>query len=140
MPFSGNRWTSNKVVTLQQILSTVDQHYSYLPLQHEKNATSKGYIVPGHAGTFSVISTMSANFCGDCNRMRLTADGKLKNCLFSKGETDLLTALRNGNEIAPLIHQNIKSKAKELGGQFTNDFTDIHAEEIKNRSMISIGG
>ena len=96
-------------------------------------------MVPGHTGTFAVISTMSANFCGDCNRMRLTADGKMKNCLFSEEETDLLTALRKGEDISPLIHQNIR-KAKELGGQFTPDFEHIHAEDIHNRSMITIGG
>ncbi len=140
MPFSGNRWTSNKVFTLSQILEVISEKYSFLPLQNEKHDTAKKYLVPGHAGTFAVISTMSANFCGDCNRMRLTADGKLKNCLFSKDETDLLTALRNDEDIVPLIHQNIRSKAKELGGQFTADFSHLHAEEIHNRSMISIGG
>jgi cyclic pyranopterin phosphate synthase len=83
---------------------------------------------------------MSENFCGDCNRMRLTADGKLKNCLFSKEETDLLAALRSGQEVIPLIHQSIMKKAKELGGQFTADFSHLQAEDIQNRSMISIGG
>lgn len=140
MPFSGNQWNSNKVVTWQEILQEIDKEYSFLPLAHEENETAKKYIVPGHAGTFAVISTMSANFCGDCNRMRLTADGKLKNCLFSKEETDLLNALRNGQEIAPLIHQSIQGKAKELGGQFTADFNHLHPDEIQNRSMISIGG
>jgi cyclic pyranopterin phosphate synthase len=83
---------------------------------------------------------MSANFCGDCNRIRLTADGKMKNCLFSKEETDLLSALRRNEDVLPLIHQSIRSKAKELGGQFTPDFKNIHAEDIHNRSMITIGG
>jgi cyclic pyranopterin phosphate synthase len=70
----------------------------------------------------------------------LTADGKIKNCLFSKKETDLLTAFRNGEDIVSLIYANIQSKEKELGGQFTKDFEKIHAENIHNRSMISIGG
>jgi len=83
---------------------------------------------------------MSENFCGTCNRMRLTADGKMKNCLFSRTETDLLTNLRNGEDVVPLIHQSIRSKAKELGGQFTPDFEHLHAEDINNRSMITIGG
>jgi len=109
-------------------------------LKNEEHDTAKGYIVPGHAGTFAVISTMSSPFCGTCNRMRLTADGKMKNCLFSDKETDLLSALRNGEDIVPLIYKNIISKAKELGGQFTTDFEHIHAEDIHNRSMITIGG
>ena len=140
MPFTGNRWTSNKVFTMQQMLKVIEEKYEVVRLQDEKHDTAKGYKVPGHAGTFAIISTMSANFCGECNRIRLTADGKMKNCLFSDYETDLLSALRNGEDIVPLIHQNIHSKAKELGGQFTADFEHLHAEDIHNRSMITIGG
>ncbi|HET9278131.1 MAG TPA: GTP 3',8-cyclase MoaA [Flavitalea sp.] len=140
MPFSGNRWTSNKVVTLQQILDTVSGKYDFVPLQGEKHDTAKKFTVIGHAGTFAVISTMTSHFCGDCNRMRLTADGKLKNCLFSKGETDLLTPFRNGEDVKPLIYQNLLAKALQLGGQFPTEFENIHAEDIQNRSMITIGG
>jgi cyclic pyranopterin phosphate synthase len=140
MPFTGNWWTSNKLFTMQQMLEVIGQRYEIQRLQGEKHDTSKAYKVPGHQGTFAFISTMSANFCGDCNRIRLTADGKIKNCLFAEKETDLLTPLRNGEDVVPLIHQNIRSKAKELGGQFTTDFEHLHPEEIHNRSMITIGG
>jgi GTP 3',8-cyclase len=140
MPFSGNHWESNKVVTLQQILDTISEQYNIVPLVREKHDTAKKFTVQGHAGTFAVISTMSSHFCSDCNRMRLTADGKLKNCLFSKDETDLLTPLRNNESVVPLIHQCVSRKAKELGGQFSQDFEHLHANEIHNRSMITIGG
>jgi len=140
MPFSGNKWTSNKVFSMQEILQTVGEQYSWLPLKGELHDTAKSFIIPGHAGTFAIISTMTSPFCNTCNRMRLTADGKLKNCLFSTSETDLLTPLRNGQDVVPLIYQNIKSKAKELGGQFTADFEKIEAAALHNRSMITIGG
>ena len=140
MPFSGNKWTSNKVFTWQQMLELISQKFSYSRLEEEKHDTAKKYMIPGHAGTFSVISTMSAPFCETCNRIRLTADGKMKNCLFSKGETDLLTALRNGEDLVPLIQQCVVNKAWQLGGQFNTDFEHLQAGEIKNRSMISIGG
>jgi cyclic pyranopterin phosphate synthase len=140
MPFSGNRWTSNKVFTWQEILDLVQTKYPIVRLDDEIHDTAKKYTVPGHAGSFAVISTMTSPFCSGCNRMRLTADGKMKNCLFSKEETDLLTAFRNGEDILPLIQKSIASKAKELGGQFTADFEKVHAEEIQNRSMITIGG
>ena len=140
MPFSGNHWSSNRVVTLDQILTGIARKYEFIPLQPEKHDTAKNYIVPGHAGTFGIISTMSAHFCGDCNRMRLTADGKLKNCLFSKDEIDLLSALRSGENIVPLIHQCVFGKEKQLGGQFSPAFEQLHADEIHNRSMITIGG
>jgi cyclic pyranopterin phosphate synthase len=140
MPFTGNRWTSNRVFTMQQMLQSIEEKYEVVKLEDEKHDTAKGYKVPGHEGTFAIISTMSSNFCSDCNRMRLTADGKIKNCLFSKEETDLLSALRNGEDVEPLIHKSIRSKAKELGGQFTADFEHLHPEDIHNRSMITIGG
>jgi len=138
MPFSGNHWDNNKVVSLHEILSAINMQYAFLPLQNDKSDTAKHFMVPGHAGSFAVISTMSAPFCSGCNRMRLTADGKMKNCLFSKDETDLLSALRNNEDVAKLIHENIMIKAKELGGQFT--VNEVHADTIENRSMITIGG
>ena len=140
MPFSGNKWVSNKVFTWQQILQVVESKYTVVRLNDDVHDTAKKYAVPGHAGSFAVISTMTSPFCSGCNRMRLTADGKMKNCLFSKEETDLLTAFRRGENILPLIQQSITSKAKELGGQFTADFEHLHAEDIHNRSMITIGG
>ncbi len=140
MPFSGNSWTSNKVLTWQEILEIVGKEYPIVPIEGAAHDTAKKYHIPGHAGSFAVISTMSNNFCSTCNRIRLTADGKLKNCLFSSSETDLLSAFRQGMDILPLIEKNIRSKKKELGGQFTQDFEKIEATELTNRSMITIGG
>jgi cyclic pyranopterin phosphate synthase len=140
MPFDANRWTSNKVFTWKEMMEVIENRYSIERLADDSHDTAKKYKVIGHKGTFAIISTMSAPFCSGCNRMRLTADGKIKNCLFSKKETDLLTAFRNGEDIVPLIIENIFSKEKELGGQFTKDFENIHTENIHNRSMISIGG
>lgn len=140
MPFSGNRWNSERVMTWQQILEVAAKEFEILPIQREKHETAKKYMVPGSLGTFAVISTMSAPFCGDCNRMRLTADGKMKNCLFSQTETDLLTPFRNGEDIVPLIYQSIRDKKKALGGQFTTDMEKIETSKLENRSMITIGG
>ncbi|WP_296149545.1 GTP 3',8-cyclase MoaA [uncultured Flavobacterium sp.] len=140
MPFTGNKWSSNQVFSRDQILDRISQKYAFSPILGTIHDTAKGFSIAGHAGNFAIISTMTNPFCEGCNRMRLTADGKLKNCLFSKGETDLLTPLRNGEPILPLIHSNIQSKAKELGGQFSNAIEKIEAITIENRSMITIGG
>lgn len=140
MPFAGNRWTSNQVVSLAEILEQVGTKYKYTALPSGLNDTAKHYQVPGHTGSFAVISTMTAPFCSTCNRMRLTADGKLKNCLFSKGEMDLLGPLRLGADVLPLIKTCIGSKAKALGGQFSGLFEHLEADTIHNRSMITIGG
>lgn len=140
MPFQGNRWQSQRVMTWQEILSLVTQTWDIAPIERLPHDTAKKYQVPGHAGTFAVISTMSAPFCSDCNRLRLTADGRMKNCLFSQTETDLLTPFRAGKDITPLILQNVLDKKEALGGQFTPDHTRIDTGRIENRSMISIGG
>jgi GTP 3',8-cyclase len=140
MPFDGNNWSSGKVFTLQQILQTIENGYNIIKLKDEVNDTTKKYIVPGHKGSFAVISTMTAPFCGTCNRIRLTADGKIKNCLFSNEETDLLTALRNGHDVEMMIRQTILRKHASHGGQFETGIENISSEDLKNRSMIAIGG
>jgi cyclic pyranopterin phosphate synthase len=140
MPFDGNKWSSNKVMSLQNILTTIESKYSFIKLKDEVNDTARKYIVPGHKGTFAIISTMSTPFCSGCNRLRLTADGKMKNCLFSSNETDLLTPFRAGENILPLMQQSVLSKAKETGGQLQQNFSVINTQLLHNRSMIDIGG
>ncbi|MCD9856677.1 GTP 3',8-cyclase MoaA [Epilithonimonas sp. JDS] len=140
MPFSGNQWSSNQVMTQMEILDIINENYDFIPLPIGPNDTAKSYSIKGHKGSFSIISTMSEPFCSGCNRIRLTADGKLKNCLFSKQETDLLTPLRNGQDILPIIESTIGSKAKTQGGQLNEQFEKINASIIENRSMITIGG
>jgi len=140
MPFTGNKWASEKVFTLQEMLECIQSKYPITKLKDAPNDTAKKYTVQGYAGSFAVISTLSAPFCASCNRMRLTADGKMKNCLFSKSETDLLSALRNGQDLEALIRKNIMDKEAERGGQFLTDFEHLHSEDMTNRSMIAIGG
>ena len=140
MPFTANQWHHEKVISYKEILSSISEEFDYIKLIDGKNDTTKKYKVVGHQGTFAIISTMTAPFCSSCNRIRLTADGKLKNCLFSKTETDLLVALRNNENIEALIHENFIGKEKELGGQLLSDFTKVDASVLENRSMISIGG
>ena len=140
MPFSGNQWKNGKVFSLKEILQTIEVKHSFIKLKDEMNDTAKKYIVPGHQGTFAVISTMTAPFCSSCNRIRLTADGKIRNCLFAKDETDLLTALRNNENVETLIRQNILKKHASHGGQFDGVLEKIQSNTIQNRSMIAIGG
>ena len=140
MPFNGNQWNDKKVFSFREILEVAESKYSFLRMKDGLNETAKKYKPYNHEGTFAIISTMSAPFCGNCNRMRLTADGKMKNCLFSKGEVDILSALRNGDDIVPLIKQCVVNKAEALGGQFEGEYQQIDASKITNRSMINIGG
>ncbi|WP_029035669.1 GTP 3',8-cyclase MoaA [Salinimicrobium terrae] len=140
MPFQGNHWNSKKVVTASQMLKWVEQEYDMVKLKDEPHATAKKYKVIGHEGTFAFITTMSEHFCCDCNRMRLTADGKMKNCLFGSEEMDLLGTLRKGEDIVPFIRNSVLRKHAVMGGQFSKSYKGADASELKNRSMIKIGG
>lgn len=140
MPFDGNGWNNERVISHKEIIEMISLKYTFIRLPGKENDTAKKYFIPGHKGTFAVISTMSEPFCGGCNRMRLTTDGKMKNCLFSKNETDILGALRRNEKILPLIQQCVHNKEKALGGQFTTSLQNSEANRIKNRSMINIGG
>lgn len=140
MPFSGNKWENGKVITANQMLKTVENELSYIKLKDEKHATAKKFKVLNYEGTFAFITTMSAPFCGDCNRMRLTADGKMKNCLFSKEELDILGTLRKGEDIIPVIRKCMGMKHAQMGGQFDKPFSETDGDKIENRSMIKIGG
>jgi cyclic pyranopterin phosphate synthase len=140
MPFAGNHWSSKQVVTANQMLKLVKAEFPVIKLEDLKHDTAKKYQVPGFAGTFAFITTMSEHFCSNCNRLRLTADGKIKNCLFGKDELDLLTALRSGQEVVSLIEQSLSKKHAALGGQFTADYKKADPDKMENRSMITIGG
>jgi cyclic pyranopterin phosphate synthase len=143
MPFDGNKWNKDQLVTYAEILSVVNSFYTNEQverIQDQPNDTSKNHKVSSYKGSFSVISSVTNPFCSTCNRIRLTADGKLKNCLFSNSETSLLDALRAGESIEPLIFQNLKSKFTMRGGM--DDDAKFQNPELfsKNRSMIKIGG
>jgi molybdenum cofactor biosynthesis protein A len=143
MPFDGNQWNKEKLVSYAQILSQVNAFYSeqnVVRTQDKPNDTAKNHKIESYKGSFSVISSVTNPFCSTCNRIRLTADGKLKNCLFSNTETSLLDTLRAGESIEPLIFQNIKSKHAMRGGM--DDDTKFQNPLLfsQNRSMIKIGG
>lgn len=74
------------------------------------NGPAKYYQFPGAAGTIGVITPMSHNFCDQCNRFRLTADGQLRPCLFGSLQTNLRDPLRGGEDIRPLIEQTLRTK------------------------------
>lgn len=141
MPFDGNNWNWDKKVSYKEILRKVDDELgaeSFHKIEDSANDTARSYRLKDGKGTFGIISSVTNPFCDTCNRIRLTADGKIKNCLFSEGETNILGAYRMGNPIEPLIRSCISSKHKERGG--LADFSDESVFLHKNRSMTTIGG
>jgi cyclic pyranopterin phosphate synthase len=133
MPFEKNDWKKDKVVGYENVLNKLLSQFNIIKIDDEANSTSRNYKVKDYLGNFGFITTVTNPFCESCNRLRLTADGKLRNCLFAKNETDLLTPLRQGENILPLIQQNVMSKAAALGGMH-----DLQSNS--DRSMIQIGG
>ncbi|AMA49040.1 MULTISPECIES: GTP 3',8-cyclase MoaA [Flavobacterium] len=143
MPFDGNKWNKDKLVSYNEILEEINTYYTptnVIKKEDKPNDTAKNYKIANFKGSFAIISTVTNPFCDHCNRIRLTADGKLKNCLFSKLETSLLDTLRAGHSIIPLLKNNILLKEKTRAGFDTNEsFTDSLNFNL-NRSMITIGG
>lgn len=143
MPFSGNKWSWDRGVSHDTILQTVRDHYTddgVIKIDDHPNDTTKNFKVDGFAGTFGVIASMTNPFCGTCNRIRLTADGKMKNCLFSRSETDLLTPFREGSDIVPLIRSSIWDKKAQRAGHDSIENMEGPNARISERTMVSIGG
>ena len=122
------------------MLADIQAKFKTEKLSDKPNSTSKAYRVKGGKGTFAVISTVSMPFCGTCNRIRLTAEGKLRNCLFATNEWDLLSAHRNGQDIRPLIRESIHQKAEKLGGLPAFQDEDALKAKLSDRAMVKIGG
>jgi len=143
MPFAGNEWDRSKMVSQNEILSELEKAFSIdeiQKLEDEKNFTARTYRIKDFQGDFGIISSITNPFCDGCNRIRLTANGRIKNCLFSNSETDLLTPLRNSESITNLISESIKSKKKVRAGMVTLEEIDDPKLHFDNRSMIAIGG
>ncbi|WP_240034595.1 GTP 3',8-cyclase MoaA [Flavobacterium silvisoli] len=143
MPFTGNHWDKSKLVSYAEIMDTLQSAYALSEIERltdAPNDTAKNFKIKSHLGSFAVISSVTNPFCSTCNRIRLTANGKLKNCLFSNSETALLDTLRAGESIIPLIQNNLLSKKAVRGGM--DDDLKFQNPELfsQNRSMIAIGG
>jgi cyclic pyranopterin phosphate synthase len=137
MPFDGNKWNFKKMVSYAEMIDTIKTRYPDLQrLSDQANDTSKAYKVPGHVGQIGFITSMSEHFCGSCNRLRVTADGNLKVCLFGNAEVslrDLLRAEAGDEEIWQVIEEAVKRKKKQHAGM-------LNLSKMKNRPMILIGG
>lgn len=143
MPFAGNAWDKSKMVSEKQILEIVANHFGpskFEKLVDEKNFTARVFKIDNFQGSFGIISSVTNPFCDSCNRIRLTANGKIKNCLFSNAETDLLTPFRNGGSITDLISTAINNKKKIRAGMSTIKELNNPNLNQDNRSMIAIGG
>ncbi|KAH0518615.1 Molybdenum cofactor biosynthesis protein 1 [Microtus ochrogaster] len=136
MPFDGNKWNFRKMVSYKEMLDTIRQQWPGLEkLPEEDSSTAKAFKIPGFQGQISFITSMSEHFCGTCNRLRITADGNLKVCLFGNSEVSLRDHLRGGaseEELLRIIGAAVGRKKRQHAGMF-------NIAQMKNRPMILIG-
>jgi cyclic pyranopterin phosphate synthase len=103
MPLDADHaWTPDSVLSGEEIRAIIEQRWALEPVQREAHATARVYRFADGRGSIGFINPVSEPFCGDCNRIRLTADGRLRTCLFSLNETDLRAPLREGADDAEL--------------------------------------
>jgi molybdenum cofactor biosynthesis protein A len=141
MPFDGNQWNWEKKVSQKEMLEIISSHFGdsgFYKVIDRPNDTSRNYKLLDGQGRFGFISSVTNPFCDTCNRIRLTADGRIKNCLFSQEETDLLSQHRLGRNIKDLIRQTVVLKHQAKGG--VSGFDSSYVNFSTNRSMVSIGG
>jgi len=103
--------SANQFVSCTEVLKTVEQIATLEPVEGPfGNGPARYYRFPGAPGTVGVITPMSHNYCSTCNRMRLTADGQLRPCLFGDIQTNLRDPLRAGEPLEPLVADTLKIK------------------------------
>lgn len=103
MPFDGNKWSKGKMFSYSEMLDLIRTKYPNLQkVQDHKNNTSKTWCIPGFEGRIGFITSMTHNFCGTCNRLRITGDGNLKVCLFGNAEVSLRDIMRKSNGGEPI--------------------------------------
>ncbi len=136
MPFDRNDWSASRIVPYAEMRHRIETAFTITPLDASPHAVAKEFAIAGGVGRLGFVTSMTENFCSSCNRLRLTADGKMKNCLFSTTETDLREPLRAGAtdaELAAIMQQCVF--AKWAGHPPMEELAELH-----NRSMIQIGG
>jgi cyclic pyranopterin phosphate synthase len=114
MPLDADRaWTKAKMLTGEEIRAEIETVYKLEPEPREPSSTARVYRFADGVGRIGFINPVSEPFCADCNRVRLTADGRLRTCLFSLNETDLRTPLREGaddDEVEEIIRAAVWRK------------------------------
>lgn len=138
---AGGLWNRANMVTAEEILESLSSAFDITPLPQRGTAPAEEFYVNGGPTRVGVIASVTRPFCGTCDRLRLTADGQLRNCLFARDETDLRAVLRDEGlsetdreaEVRRRLHVSVLAK---LPGHGINDPTFIQPP----RPMSAIGG
>jgi len=114
MPLDADRaWSREQVLTGEEIRRVIESRYPLAETRREPSATARVFRFSDGQGEIGFVNPVSEPFCGDCNRIRLTADGRLRTCLFSHHETDLRSPLRSGagaDELEEIVRNAVWQK------------------------------
>ena len=130
-------WRRDTMVTAEEIFASLDREFTLEPAEEPRgSAPAELFTVDGGPATVGVIASVTRPFCGDCDRVRLTADGQVRNCLFAREESDLRTALRGGADDEELADRWRVAMMGKLPGHGIDDIEFLQP----SRSMSAIGG
>ncbi len=136
MPLGESPWDGSTIITQQEILEQLATKYTLEEVPGRGSAPAQRWYLNGGPASVGVIASVTKPFCGDCDRLRLTADGQLRTCLFSDRETDLRTPLRNGASNEELLDiMGMATWAKEAG-----HLIGKAGFKLPRRGMSAIGG
>ncbi len=138
-----NSWRPEQCLTAQAIKERIARHYSLLPLEsaeQSNNGPARLFKIVGAPGELGFISPMSEHFCHSCNRLRITADGHLKTCLFAVSAVDLKAVLRRGGREEDIEKELAEKISHALAHKpLRRDFT-AHLMKRCHHPMVKIGG
>jgi cyclic pyranopterin phosphate synthase len=130
-------WSRDDMVTADEIFARLEEGFVLTPASEPRgSAPAELFAVDGGPATVGVIASVTRPFCGDCDRVRLTADGQVRNCLFARQESDLRAAMRAGATDADLADRWLAAMAGKLPGHGIDDPTFLQPD----RPMSAIGG
>lgn len=131
-------WKRAEMVTAEEILAALGREFSLTPddPQQRGSAPAEAFLVNGGPARVGIIASVTRPFCGTCDRVRLTADGQVRNCLFARTENDLRGPLRTGASDAELAEAWRRAVAVKLPGHGINDPSFLQPD----RPMSAIGG
>ena len=130
-------WSREGMVTAEEIFASLSTAYTLTPAEEPRgSAPAELFTVDGGPGTVGVIASVTRPFCGDCDRVRLTADGQVRNCLFARSESDLRAALREGVDDEELAQRWVVAMRGKAAGHGIDDPTFLQPD----RPMSAIGG
>jgi len=134
---AGHTWSRPDLVTADEILERLASRWQLTPVPDQRgSAPAETWLVDGGPGVVGVIGSVTRPFCGACDRVRLTADGQVRNCLFARSETDLRRLLRAGATDDELARAWVGAVAGKAAGHGIDDPSFVQPD----RPMSAIGG